>query len=258
MEEHTRPKTVKISVWKVLTTLFAILLLVAVLTKGFTTFTASSPQKTAENTVKFINDNLLQPGMQATLVSVKEEKGLVKATLSLSGNPLDIYITKDGTLLMPQVIDMTKKVPPQGATPTSTTPVAVNVANAPMQGSKDAPVTILEFSDFQCPFCGKFYKETLSQLEDTYVKTGKVKLYFRNYPLDTTCNPSMSQQLHPFACKAAEAAACADAQGKFWEYHNTLFENQDALTIADLKKYNLALQNIKISENIRKLFINRD
>jgi len=94
-------------------------------------------------------------------------------------------------------------------------------------GSPEAPVTIVEFSDFQCPYCGQFFKNTLPQIEDEYVKTGKVRYLFRHFPLSS----------HQYAQKAAEATECAGEQGKFWEMHDKIFENQEKITVADLKKY---------------------
>ena len=93
------------------------------------------------------------------------------------------------------------------------------------RGSKDAPVTIVEFSDFQCPFC-KTATTTVKQILDKY--PGKVRLVFRDYPLAS---------IHPQAPKAHEAARCAAEQGKFWEYHDVLFERSPRLTPQDLKQY---------------------
>jgi protein-disulfide isomerase len=94
----------------------------------------------------------------------------------------------------------------------------------PSRGPNNAPVTVVEFSDFQCPFCGREYP-VIERLMKEY--EGKVRLVFRNYPLD----------FHPFAHKAAESAACAGDQGKFWELHNKMFENQQKLAVDDLKGY---------------------
>lgn len=94
-------------------------------------------------------------------------------------------------------------------------------------GVEDAPVTIIEYSDFQCPFCGKFYQQTEPQLISEYVDTGKVKFIYKHFPLAQ----------HQYAQKAAEASECAADQDKFWEYHNKLFENQNALVTPALKKY---------------------
>lgn len=88
----------------------------------------------------------------------------------------------------------------------------------PLLGNKDAKVTIVEFSDFQCPFCKSYFDDTHKQINDTYVKTGKVNFAYRHFPLTS---------IHPNAQKAAEAAECANEQGKFWEYHDLLFTEQD-------------------------------
>lgn len=86
-------------------------------------------------------------------------------------------------------------------------------------GSKDASVTIIEFSDFQCPFCEKFFTQTFPQIKKNYIQTGKIKYVYRDYPLD----------IHQYANKAAQAAKCGDEQGKFWEFHDKIFENQNSL-----------------------------
>jgi len=84
------------------------------------------------------------------------------------------------------------------------------------KGSPDAPVTIVEFSDFQCPFCEKFFTETLPQIQEEYIDTGKVKLVFKDFPLS----------FHGQAMPAAMTAECAGEQGKYWEMHDKLFGEQ--------------------------------
>ncbi len=111
-------------------------------------------------------------------------------------------------------------------------PVAVNERkDAAVLGKSDAKVTIVEFSDFQCPFCQKFFKETYAQIKSQYIDTGKAKLIFRHFPLPFHANAQIS----------GVAAECANQQGKFWEYHDQLFEKGQAdgtnLAAADLKKY---------------------
>lgn len=98
----------------------------------------------------------------------------------------------------------------------------------PFKGSKTAKVTIEEFCEFECGFCAKFHNEVFPQLEKDYINTGKVLFIFRNYPLIPKKGNSMI---------AAQAAECALEQGKFWEYHDKLFENRKALELDDLKKY---------------------
>lgn len=95
-------------------------------------------------------------------------------------------------------------------------------AKGPSKGPEDAKVTIVEFSDFECPFCSRA-KATVDKVTEKF--NGKVKLVFRQFPLS----------FHSHARKAAEASLCANAQGKFWEYHDALFAEQSKLDVPDLK-----------------------
>ena len=110
-------------------------------------------------------------------------------------------------------------------------------AIGPSKGPENAPVTIVEFSDFQCPFCSKA-KVTVDEVMKGY--GDKVRLVFRHFPLS----------FHQDAPKAAEAAACANDQKKFWEYHDKLFANQGALEVDDLKKHaaDLGLDTARFNE----------
>jgi protein-disulfide isomerase len=101
----------------------------------------------------------------------------------------------------------------------------VSVVGAPFRGPAAARVTIVEFSDFHCPFC-KQVLATLTQLLSRYGE--KVKLVYRDFPIDS---------LHPLARKAAEAARCAHDQGKFWEYHDALFGNAPGASPEQLKAF---------------------
>jgi len=103
--------------------------------------------------------------------------------------------------------------------------VQVDAGKGFVRGAKDAAVTIVEFSDFQCPFC-QSATATMHLLMSQYA--GKVKWVFRDFPIPN---------LHPLAPKAHEAARCAAEQGKFWEYHDLLFERSPRLGPADLKQY---------------------
>jgi protein-disulfide isomerase len=86
-----------------------------------------------------------------------------------------------------------------------------------IQGSATAPVWVIEVSDFQCPYCKQWHDQTYATLRDQYVKTGKIRLAYVNFPLDS----------HVFAWPAAESAMCAGAQGKFWQMHDGLFATQN-------------------------------
>jgi protein-disulfide isomerase len=103
--------------------------------------------------------------------------------------------------------------------------VEVSTEGAPIRGAADASVTVVEFSDFECPFCKQTHP-TLKQLLERY--PGKVRLAYRDFPLDS---------IHPQARRAAEAARCASDQGKFWEYHDVLFTQSPQLALEDLRRY---------------------
>ncbi len=101
----------------------------------------------------------------------------------------------------------------------------IDVRDAPVRGDPGAPVTIVEFSDFQCPHC-KHLQPVLKELEDEYPQ---VKVYFKNYPIT---------RAHPYAQLAAQAALAAGKQGKFWQFHDKLFGgDQDKESMADLERY---------------------
>lgn len=111
-------------------------------------------------------------------------------------------------------------------------PATIRIGSAPVLGRADARLTIVEFSDFECPFCGRFNRDTFPQLKTEYIDTGKVRYVFRNFPLE---------RIHPRAMKSAEAGECAHAQGKFWPMHDRLFTNQQALAEPDLVAHAQAL-----------------
>ncbi len=154
----------------------------------------------------------------ATPVAVLIGSALIAASVLFSGG------FSTGTAKQVAQTDPTQTAPPK--------PVEVRErADAPVIGDVNAPVTLIEFSDFQCPFCQRFFQESYPTLKSKYVDTGKVKVVFRHFPLP----------FHQNAQKAAEAAECASRQGKFTEYHDVLFTkaNSDGagLAIADLKTY---------------------
>lgn len=103
----------------------------------------------------------------------------------------------------------------------------INPGNRPMWGNKEAPITIVDFSDYQCPYCrvAAFnIKPALAEFKN------KIAFYYVNYPLDMSCNPHMQRQLHRQACLAARASLCAHQENKFWEYHDLIFKNQRRLS----------------------------
>jgi protein-disulfide isomerase len=130
----------------------------------------------------------------------------------------------------------------------------VTTEGAPVKGNKNAKLTLVEFSEFQCPFCGRHVRETYPQLDKEYIQTGKVKYVFRDLPLES---------IHKNAFKAAEASHCAGEQNKYWEMHDRLFANQQSLEPAmltahaqavgvDSKKFQACLDSGKYAAQIRK------
>lgn len=109
---------------------------------------------------------------------------------------------------------------PTAAAPTA--PVAAAVPNPPKEdddavlGEKSAKVTMIEFTDYQCPFCARHFTQTFAQIKSEYIDTGKVKYIVRDFPLS----------IHPNAPKASEATECADDQKEFWAMHDLLFQRQ--------------------------------
>lgn len=100
-----------------------------------------------------------------------------------------------------------------------------------VRGYADARLAIIEFSDFECPFCGRYARDTYPRLIEEYVDTGKIRYVFRHFPLDS----------HPLAFRAAEAAECAAREGMYWGMHDLLFAADGALAEVDLLGYAVTL-----------------
>jgi protein-disulfide isomerase len=132
---------------------------------------------------------------------------------------------------MGEMRDLLRRAPTAAATPAAEVMprnLVLTVSDAQFKGNPNATLTLVEFTDYQCPFCARHVKETVPQLERDYIATGKLKYVFRNFPLES---------IHKLAFKAHEAATCAGEQGKFWEMHDRLFASQAALTPADILGY---------------------
>jgi protein-disulfide isomerase len=125
--------------------------------------------------------------------------------------------------------------PSVAAAPTAPTipqNLVFDINGAPVKGKKDAKLTLIEFTDFQCPFCGRHVRETAPQIDQTYIESGKLKYVVQDFPLES---------IHKNAFKAAEAARCAGDQGKFWEMYERLFADQQKLNPEDLVEHAKAL-----------------
>ncbi|HJJ22774.1 MAG TPA: DsbA family protein [Nitrosopumilus sp.] len=130
---------------------------------------------------------------------------------------------------------------------------------SPIIGDLNAPITILEWGDYQCTFCYKFHQNTLDTINDNFIKTGKVKLVFKDFPLNG-----------PDSVLAAEAAYCAEDQEKYWQYHDELYKNwggertgwitresldRFAVTInLDLEEFNTCLDEHRYQNKVIELY----
>ena len=146
-----------------------------------------------------------------------------------SGDQLrkDIEALKEGQKAIQKELEEIKRLLQSRPVADALPKEPISIASDPFKGSGGARVAVIEFSDYQCPFCARYVANTLARIEDDYVDTGKVKYVFRDLPLP----------FHNQAFKAAEAAHCAGEQGKFWEMHDLLFRNQSALAPERLPGY---------------------
>ncbi|MBO8181779.1 MAG: DsbA family protein [Archaeoglobus sp.] len=169
-------------------------------------------QTLIDNSMEYINSYLLQPGITAKLVNVSVySDDLYKLSLQFERDNQvvgmsDVYLTRDGKTLVLQSVDISKKPEVQRT--------EVSEDDDPYIGGENAKVTIIEFSDFTCPFCAKFETEILPQILDKY--GDKIKFVYRDFPVHGNVSKL-----------AAKAANCAGDQGKYWDFHNMLFERQN-------------------------------
>ncbi len=102
--------------------------------------------------------------------------------------------------------------------------LSVDMDNVRTLGDEDAPVTLVEYSDFTCPFCGQFYNEALQDIKEQYVEEGLVQFVYKDFPVVG-------------GEEAAEAGWCAEEQGEFWDYHDYIFENQEQINSQNLRNW---------------------
>lgn len=151
------------------------------------------------------------------------------ADMQAGGSKADIDELKAGQAAIRKELaeikqSLAPKAPPPPVTDVSH---AMNVADDPYKGSESAPLTLVEYTDYQCPFCARHAKVVLPEILKNYVDTGKVRYVLRDFPLP----------FHKQAGKASEAALCAGDQGKYWQMHDELFRNQGALDADKLPGY---------------------
>jgi len=145
-------------------------------------------------------------------------------TVRIGPSTTNVFVTKDGKYIalgpVAEVEALKEEVDAQLKQLREGTKVPFEVeTRGTAEGNASAPIKVVEFSDFQCPYCYRFYDLTLPQLRQNYIEEGKVAFYYRHFPL----------RFHPAAEPAAIASYCADQQGAFWAYHDRLFENHERL-----------------------------
>lgn len=185
-----------------------------------------SAESIAKKAVDYLNNSVLQGEQTAAMEGFSEESGVVKIKVKIGGKDYDSYVTKDGKLFFPEALKIEESSVEETSQKKNSTGDFNITEKDHVRGNFSASITLVEFSDFECPFCrahNPTLKKILSEHKDN------VRLVYKHFPLSA---------IHPNAQKAAEASECADEQGKFWEYHDKLFENQqNGLSIEKFKKW---------------------
>ena len=168
------------------------------------------------------------------LVFSNIEPALAQTSEEISALQGDVKSLKEGQVTIQKDLQEIKtllQAKQAAQAPAEFKEAVINIQGAPIKGDKNAKLVLMEFSDYQCPFCSKVVRDAIPQIEKDYVGTGKMRHVFMNFPLP----------MHSNAMKASEAGLCAGDQGKFWEMHDKLFGNQQALKPEDLVKHAEAL-----------------
>jgi len=223
-------KNFRVNLWLVTTIVLAIILAVVLFTGSENKDNLSENLTiTAEEAGQKMVDFANSQGASSSLIEANDAGALYEVVLSIDGQKVPIYVTKDGesftTTLIPFDLDN-----PTDTTNNQNSNIKISLDSSdPILGDSNAPISVIEYSDFECPFCERAYSNTIASLKESDAfKNGEINLIYRHFPLNN---------IHPKAQKAAEASVCAQKQSKFWEYHDTLFENQNALAVDDLKSY---------------------
>src|SRR5271157_1537054 len=154
---------------------------------------------------------------------------LLAAPAGAQVNPKEEGITREqaNQILeeLRQIRQLLEKQQGKPQAPPEPTRAKLNMQGSEMLGSKDAPLTMVEFTDYQCPFCQRFHTTVFADLKKNYIDTGKVRFYSRDLPLDT---------MHPNAIRAAQAARCASEQGQYWALRDIMGANPGKLDMDSL------------------------
>lgn len=158
---------------------------------------------------------------------------MISTIITMSGSVLAAPMTNDqGDAILKELREikqlLARQQLQQAQAPSTPQSMKVKGDAIYVLGKSDAPLTLVAFTDFQCPFCGRFETTTFPELKKNYIDTGKLRYIVRDLPLT---------DLHPFALKAAQSIHCAGDQGKFWEMKDLVFKNQNKLDVDSLAGY---------------------
>jgi len=146
--------------------------------------------------------------LRSQVESLSEEVGEIKRALV---SVLPLLVNADAPGLPPAGAGAMR-----GAAPEPPKEASVSIDDDPMIGSESAPLVIVEFSDYECPFCARFYGDTLTKIKEDYIETDKLRFVYRDFPLP----------FHKNGVRAAGAANCAGEQGRYWDMHDAIYDNQ--------------------------------
>jgi protein-disulfide isomerase len=156
---------------------------------------------------------------------------LAKTSDEIKALQEEVAAMREGQEKMQKDLDEIKKLLQQGSRPAAAAPAAkafeprtIELGAISSRGEQDAPVTLIEYSDYDCPFCKRHAESVMPSLIENYVNTGKLRFVMREYPID---------RLHPRAAAASEAVLCAGDQGQYWGMHDAMFADQKANTDED-------------------------
>jgi protein-disulfide isomerase len=137
----------------------------------------------------------------------------------------ELEALKQGQLLLHRELQEIKGLLLRPPPPAETRPLSLHIDGYPSKGHQNATLVLIEFTDYQCPFCANYFRETWPEIEHHYVNSGQLRYVVRDFPLEA---------IHKDAINAAEAAHCAGEQGQYWPMHERLFRNQSTLSRDDL------------------------
>lgn len=222
--------------WRTLSLILGIVVIVLLFMQfsgGGITGNVIAEDVAAQNLIDFVN---AQGSGEASVVNVERVGALYQITISYNGENVPVFVSLDGeyAVLDPIPLGDSAAIDSAGTagsgTGTSAQRKTVDIGDAPVKGEANAPVTIVEFTDYECPFCGRHYSQTYTLIESEYIDTGKVKYVLMDFPLS----------FHPQAQKAAESAHCVRAQKGdegYFAMHDKLFANQASLSLENYKKW---------------------